>query len=179
VDGDGVRRGTRVLLAAVAVVLALAIVVPVIDHEPRLDPYLRFLTAHLDVLPTEPAAVSSDAKFARTITKFTDIDHVDPALDACAGPVAVYTGRRHPMLVAEHDYCGGSDWMPKIDTNDVIQLTGRGVDSGLYTAVTIKHVPRYDSTLGDLPDGDIVLQTCVSRTRMVLIALRYAAPISA
>ena len=123
--------------------------------------------------------MSSDAKFARDITKVTDLDHVDAALDSCGGPVAVYTGHRHPMLIAEHDYCGGSDWMPKIDTNDIVQLTGRGVDSGLYTAETIKFVPRYGSTLGDLPDGDVVLQTCVSRTRMVLVGLRYAAPISA
>lgn len=167
------------MLAAVVAVVALAIVVPVIDHEPRLDPYLRFLTAHLSVLPTKPAVVSSDAKFARDIAKLTDLDHVDPALDACAGPVAVYLGSRHPMLVAEHDYCGGSDWMPKIDADDVVQLTGPGVDAGLYTAETITFVPRYGSTLGDLPDGDVVLQTCVSRTRMVLVALRYAAPINA
>ena len=174
------RRRTRVLVAAAVVaVLALAIVVPLIGHEPRLDPYLRFLTAHLDVLPTKAAAVSADAKFARDIAKVTDLDHVEPALDACAGPVAVYVGSRHPMLVAEHDYCGGADWMPKIDANDVVQLTGPGVDAGLYTAETIKHVPRYGSTLEDLPDGDVVLQTCVSRTRMVLVGLRYAAPISA
>ena len=171
------RRAARALLGVAVPVLALAVVVPVLNHEPRLDPYLRFLTAHLDVLPTEPAAVSSDARFARDIAKVTDLDHVDPALDACAGPVAVFTGHRRPMLVAEHDYCGGSDWMPKIDPNDVVQLTGPGVDPGLYTAETIKFVPRYGSQVRDLPDGDVVLQTCVSRTRMVLVALRYAAPI--
>jgi hypothetical protein len=30
-----------------------------------------------------------------------------------------------------------------------------------------------------MPDGDVVLQTCVSRTRMVLVGLRYAAPAQA
>ena len=171
------RRRTRVVLAAVVVALALAIAVPLLDDEERVDPYLTFVTAHLDVLPTKPLPVSADAKFSRSISKFTDLESVDPALDACAGPVAVYLGAGHPRLVAEHDYCGGSAWMPKLDTNDVVQLSGRGVEEGLYTAETIKHVPRYDSTVEDMPDGDVVLQTCVSRTRMVLVGLRYTTPL--
>jgi hypothetical protein len=175
-----VRRRTRILLAAATVAaLALAVAIPIIADEERVDPYLNFTTAHLDVLPTEPAAVSSDAKFSRTIAKFTTLESVDPALDACAGPVAVYLGDDHPKLVAEHDYCGGSDWMPKLGPNDIVQLTGPGIESGLYSAVTIKYVPRYDSTVKDMPDGDVVLQTCISRKQMVLIALRYAAPSSA
>jgi hypothetical protein len=169
-------RRLRALLAAGTALLALVVAVIVIDDEPRVDPYLNFVTAHLDVLPTTPAVVSSDARFSRTIAKFTDLDGVDPALDACAGPVAVYLGDQRPVLVAEHDYCGGSAWMPKIDANDVVQLTGPGVEAGLYMAETIKYVPRYDSKLRDMPDGDVVLQTCVSRTRMVLVGLRYAAP---
>jgi hypothetical protein len=169
------RRRTRAVLAAVVVALALAVAVVLLDDEERVDPYLTFVTAHLDVLPTEPLPVSSDAKFSRSISKYTDLESVDPALDACAGPVAVYLGDQHPRLVAEHDYCGGSDWMPKLDTNDVVQLSGRGVEAGLYTAETIKHVPRYDSTVEDLPDGDVVLQTCISRTTMVLVGLRLSA----
>lgn len=125
------RRRTLILLAAVVAALALAVAVPIIDDEERVDPYLNFITAHLDVLPTEPLAVSSDAKFSRTIAKVTDLESVEPALDACAGPVAVYVGDDHPMLVAEHDYCGGADWMPKLEANDVVQLTGPGIESGL------------------------------------------------
>jgi len=173
------RRWTVVALAAAVVALTLAIAVPILDDEERVDPYLNFITAHLDVLPTEALPVSSDAKFSRTIAKFTDLEGVDPALDACAGPVAVYLGGGRPKLVAEHDYCGGSAWMPKIDTNDVVQLTGPGVEPGLYTAETIKHVPRYDSTVKDMPDGDVVLQTCISKTTMVLVGLRLAAPADA
>ena len=172
------RRGTRILLAVVAAALALAVALPILDDDERVDPYLNFITAHLDVLPTEPLAVSADAKFSRTIAKFTDLESVEPALDACAGPVAVYIGDDHPKLVAEHDYCGGSDWMPKLETNDVVQLTGPGIETGLYAAETIKYVPRYDSTVSDIPDGDVVLQTCVSRTKMVLVGLRYAAPVT-
>jgi hypothetical protein len=171
------RRRARVALAAVVAALALVVVaVPILNDEDRVDPYLNFITAHLDVLSTEPLPVSSDAKFSRSIAKFTDLESVEPALDACAGPVAVYLGDGKPRLVAEHDYCGGSDWMPKLDTNDVVQLTGRGVEAGLYTTETIKHVPRYDSTVDDMPDGDVVLQTCIDKKTMVLVGLRLAAP---
>ena len=173
------RRRILVVLAAAVVALAIAIAVPILDDEERVDPYLNFVTAHLDVLPTEPLSVSSDAKFSRTVTKLTDLENVDPALDACAGPVAVDLGQGHPRLVAEHDYCGGSTWMPKIDANDVVHLTGQGVEEGLYTAETIKHVPRYVSTVDDMPDGDVVLQTCISKTTMVLVGLRLAAPADA
>jgi hypothetical protein len=173
------RRRTGVVLAAAVVALALAIAVPILNDEERVDPYLNFITAHLDVLPTEPQPVSSDAKFSRTIAKFTDLEGVDPALDACAGPVAVDLGGGHPRLVAEHDYCGGSAWMPKLEANDVVQLTGPGVEEGLYMTETIKNVPRYDSTVEDMPDGDVVLQTCISKTEMVLVGLRLAAPTGA
>lgn len=171
-------RRSRIVPAAVVAALALVIAVPIVNEEERVDPYLNFVTAHLDVLPTEPLPVSSDAKFTRSIAKFTDLDSVEPALDACAGPVAVYLGAEHPKLVAEHDYCGGSAWMPKLDTDDVVQLTGRGVEAGLYTTETIKYVPRYDSTVDDMPDGDVVLQTCISKTTMVLVGLRLAVPAS-
>jgi hypothetical protein len=172
------RRRTRVVLAAAVIALALAVAVPILDEEERVDPYLTFVTAHLDVLPTEPLPVSSDAKFSRAIAKYTDLESVEPALDACAGPVAVYLGDQHPRLVAEHDYCGGSDWMSKLDRDDVVQLTGPGVEAGLYTTETIKYVPRYDSTVKDMPDGDVVLQTCISKTTMVLVGLRLAAPVT-
>lgn len=167
---------TRIVLAAVMATLALVVAVPILNDEERVDPYLTFITAHLDVLPTEPVPVSSDAKYSRSIAKYTDLESVDPALDACAGPVAVYLGDGKPRLVAEHDYCGGSDWMPKLDEDDVVQLTGRGVEAGLYTTETIKYVPRYDSTVDDMPDGDVVLQTCIDKKTMVLVGLRLAAP---
>ena len=167
---------TRIVLAAVAAALALVVAVPILNDEERVDPYLNFITAHLDVLPTEPVPVSADAKFSRSIAKYTDLESVEPALDACAGPVAVYLGDGKPRLVAEHDYCGGSDWMPKLDEDDVVQLTGRGVEAGLYRTESIKYVPRYDSTVDDMPDGDVVLQTCIDKKTMVLVGLRLAAP---
>ena len=170
---------TRIVLAAAAAALALVVAVPILTDEERVDPYLNFVTAHLDVLPTEPLPVSSDAKFSRSIAKYTDLESVEPALDACAGPVAVYLGDGKPRLVAEHDYCGGSDWMPKLDEDDIVQLTGRGVEAGLYRTDSIKYVPRYDSTVDDMPDGDVVLQTCIDKKTMVLVGLRLAAPAAA
>lgn len=164
------RAGTLVLVTGLAVLIVFG-TKALIQRESRLDPYLQFTTAHLDVVSTGPAPVSSDARFSRVTAKFTDLENVDPALDACAGPVAVHLGDAHPLLIAEHDYCGGSDWMPKLTEDDVVQLTGPGVDAGLYEAVEITEVPRYDSTLADLPDTDVVLQTCISRSEMVLVGL--------
>lgn len=162
--------GKLILVTGVAVLVVFG-GKALFERESRVDPYLQFMTAHLDVVRTGPAPVSSDARFSRVTAKFTTLENVDPALDACAGPVAVHVGDDRPLLVAEHDYCGGSDWMPKLDEEDVVQLMGPGVDSGLYEAVEITHVPRYESTLADLPDTDVVLQTCISREEMVLVGL--------
>ena len=167
-----INRAGRLVLAAGVVVVALFVGRPLYLDEPRVDPYLTFVTAHLDVIRTAPVA-SSDARFARDIAKIIDLDRVDSALDACAGPVAVWLGEEWPVLVAEHDYCGGSSWIPKLNTDDIVQLAGPGVVQGLYRASSIKHVPRYESKLSDMPDGDVVLQTCISRTEMVLIGLDY------
>lgn len=164
------RRVAQVLLAAAMAALALLAVKPLIVDEPRVDPYLQFVTAHLDVIGSRPVA-SSDARFSRAMAKVIDLDHVDPALDACAGPVAVLLGDEHPVLVVEHDYCGGSGWISKLAANDVVQLSGPGIDEGLYTTEVVKYVPRYDSTVEDLPQADVVLQTCVSRSEMVLVGL--------
>ena len=166
--------GTLVLVTGLAVLIVFG-TKTLIQRESRLDPYLQFTTAHLDVVSTGPAPVSSDARFSRVTAKFTDLENVDPALDACAGPVAVHIGDDRPLLIAEHDYCGGSDWMSKLEEDDVVQLTGPGVETGLYSAEEITYVPRYDSTLADLPDADVVLQTCVSRDEMVLVGLTHRA----
>lgn len=175
------KRFGLALLVAGALVLALVSVSLRLGEDAssqRVDPYSNFVTAHLDVLG-EPDVPIPDARFSRTIDEVTDLDGVIPALDACAGPVAVDLGDDHPVLVAEHDYCGGSVWMPKLETDDVVGLKGPGVEPGLYTAVEIKLVDRYKSKVEDMPDGDVVLQTCISRTEMVLVALRLADDTSA
>lgn len=165
------RRVGWLIMAAGLTVLVVFGTKAWLERESRVDPYLQFMTAHLEVVRTGPEPVSADAKFSRVTAKLTDLENVDPALDACAGPVAVNLGDDRPLLIAEHDYCGGSDWMPKLDESDVVQLMGPGVEPGLYSAVEITRVPRYDSTLNDLPEADVVLQTCLSREEMVLIGL--------
>lgn len=167
------RRSGLVMLSVGLLVLSVGAVATMIsgDAEPQVDPYTKFVTAHLDVVAAGPEVAVPDARFSRTIHADTDLDGVDPALDACAGPVAVDLGDGHPVLVAEHDYCGGSAWIPKLESDDVVGLRGPGVEPGLYTAGEIKYVPRQGSQVEDLPDGDVVLQTCVSRSTMVLVAL--------
>jgi hypothetical protein len=166
--------GRLILVAGLAILIVFG-TKALVQRESRVDPYLNFITAHLEVVRTGPGPVSSDARFTRSTAKFTTLEHVDPALDACAGPVAVHLPGDRPLLIAEHDYCGGSDWMSKIVEDDLVQLTGPGVQPGLYSAEEITLVPRYESTLKDLPDADVVLQTCVSRTQMVLVGLTHRA----
>lgn len=175
------RTRTRAALAAgSALVLALVIILVVRDDSSeRVDPYLQFMTAHLDVVSAQPEEVSPDARFTRTIYRETDLDGVEPALDACAGPVAVDLGADHPTLVVEHDYCGGLAWMPKLKRTDVVKLKGPGIEPGFYAVERIKHVPRYTSKVDDLPESHTVLQTCISRTTMVLVGLRPVTPATA
>ena len=168
------RVGTLILVTGVAVLLVFG-TRAFLEREDRVDPYLTFMTAHLDVVRADPAPTSDGARFTRMTAKFTDLENVDPALDACAGPVAVHLGKDKPLLIAEHDYCGGSDWMSRLELDDVVELMGPGVDSGLYRADDITFVPRYEAKVKDLPDADIVLQTCVSREEMVLVGLTRAA----
>jgi hypothetical protein len=82
------------------------------------------------------------------------------------------------VLVAEHDYCGGSAWMPKVGKGDAVRLSGEGVKAGTYVATTIKHVPRRLTKVRDLPDTDIVLQTCISPNTMVLVGMDLFDPVT-
>ena len=110
-------------------------------------------------------------KFVRTIFAASNLKQSDLMLDFCKGPIAVFVGAHRPVLVAEHDYCGGLEWMPKLGRGDAIKLSGDGVKDGTYVVTTIGHVPRGSAKVRDLPDADIVLQTCVSHNTMVLVAM--------
>ncbi len=77
-----------------------------------------------------------------------------------------------PLLVSEHDYCGGAAWIPELDRGDVVELDGPGVDAGLYRVDLVDRHQRRDVFVRDLrPSADVVLQTCVSQTQLVLVAL--------
>lgn len=113
-----------------------------------------------------------DPAFRRTMSAAGVPATYDGLLDRCAGPVAIDMGDDVPLLVAEHDYCGGSAWIPRLDTDDVVELDGPGVEDGEYRVTEIGHATRKQATVDDLPPGEVVLQTCISQTQMVLVALQ-------
>lgn len=113
-----------------------------------------------------------NSEFARTIVAEATIETVEKVIDKCRGPVSVVLGPTQPTLVAEHDYCGGSEWIPELGLGEAASLSGPGLEEGLYVATEIKTVPRHgNATVADLPVTDVVLQTCISKTEMILVGL--------
>ena len=111
------------------------------------------------------------AKFVRTIYAASSLKHSELMLDFCKGPIAIDLSPGRPVLVAEHDYCGGLTWMPKLGKGDAVKLSGKGVTDGTYVVTSIGHVPRLKAKVRDLPDTDVVLQTCISHNTMVLVGM--------
>lgn len=111
------------------------------------------------------------AKFTRTIYATSSLARSELMLDFCRGPIAVDVGDHRPVLVAEHDYCGGLDWMPKLAVGEAIKLSGGGVEDGIYVVKTIENGLRGKTRVSELPDADIVLQTCVTTDKTVLVAM--------
>ena len=113
-----------------------------------------------------------NTQFTRTIVAGATIETVEKMIDKCRGPVSVVLGPTQPTLVAEHDYCGGSEWIPELELGEATSLSGPGMEEGLYVATEIKTVPRHgNATVADLPVTDVVLQTCISKTQMILVGL--------
>jgi hypothetical protein len=121
--------------------------------------------------PAQPARPAPDPKFTRTIYATSTLARSELMLDFCRGPIAVDLGHDRPVLVAEHDFCGGSAWMPRLGEGDAVKLSGDGVEDGTYVVSTIEHAVRGQAKVRDLPDTDIVLQTCVTPKQMVLVGL--------
>lgn len=115
-------------------------------------------------------------KFTRTIYAATQLAGASVMLDACHGPIAVNLGKRRPVLVAEHNYCGGSAWMPKINLGDAVRLKGDGIEPGIYVVTEVRFQLRRKAKVRDLPEADAVLQTCVSKKKMVLVGLKKFDP---
>jgi hypothetical protein len=124
-----------------------------------------------------PAQPAPDPKFTRTIYATSTLARSELMLDFCRGPIAVDLGHDRPVLVAEHDFCGGSAWMPKLGEGDAVKLSGDGVEDGTYVVSTIEHAVRGQAKVRDLPDTDIVLQTCVTPKQMVLVGLDRFDPV--
>lgn len=116
--------------------------------------------------------------FTRTMVATATIATVDKQIDKCRGPVSVPLGSNRPILVAEHDFCGGSAWISRLDRGEAVDLSGPGLASDIYVVSEIKTVKRDgNATVKDLPQKDVVLQTCISKTEMVLVGLSRFSPL--
>jgi hypothetical protein len=162
------KRVLTALVVAAAVVVGLTLFSGS-DSSPDRSGPTAIQAAMLDRVTK--AVPPPKVKFVRTIFATSSLQHSDLMLDLCRGPIAIHVGDRRPVLVAEHDYCGGLEWMPKLGRGDAIKLSGDGVEAGTYVVRTIQHAVRREATVRDLPDTDIVLQTCVSADRMVLVGM--------
>lgn len=117
------------------------------------------------------------AKFDRTIYATTELAKSDLFLDLCRGPISVDLGDARPVLVVEHDYCGGLEWIPKLAVGQAVKLKGDGLRRGTYVVTEIKHADRGVAKIKDLPRTDVVLQTCISPKEMVLVGIeRFVQP---
>lgn len=99
------------------------------------------------------------------------LKHSTDLIDTCKGPVAIQLRGDRPVLVAEHDYCGGEDWIPRLELGDAVKLDGDGIPAGTYVVTDVELAPRGVTKVSDLPAGDAVLQTCVSADDLILVAL--------
>ena len=160
--------GTTVLVA----VLALGWGTP--SPTPPAAGSTSFETASIDTV-TRPTPTPV-AKFTRTIWASTTLNRSELMLDFCRGPISIDLGDARPVLVAEHDYCGGTAWMPRLETGDAVKLSGDGVERGTYVVTEIDHAVRGKAKVKDLPQTDLVLQTCVTPEKMVLVGLELFVP---
>ena len=168
------KRMLAALGVAAAAVLAVLLMAPRSEPPPASSAPTALESATLDQvtrLTTPPKA-----KFVRTIFATSSLKRSEFMLDFCKGPIAVFVGEHRPRLIAEHDYCGGLEWMPKLGKGDAIKLSGDGVKDGTYVVKTIGHAPRLKAKVRDLPDTDIVLQTCISQNSMVLVGMDLFVP---
>jgi len=117
-------------------------------------------------------------KFTRTIYAATHLAGASVMLDACAGPIAVDLGGSRPVLVAEHNYCGGSAWIPHVNMGDAVELKGDGIEPGTYVVTEIRFQLRHEAIVRDLPAADAVLQTCVTKEKMILVGLNRLDPVT-
>ncbi|MCO7239037.1 hypothetical protein [Aeromicrobium sp. CnD17-E] len=132
-----------------------------------------FSAATLPTLDAPSVSPPPRPDVRRTMSAAATLTTFEAPLDACRGPVAIDVGEAgRPLLVSEHDYCGGAAWIPGLGRGDVVELDGPGVDAGLYRVDVVDRHQRRDVFVRDLrPSADVVLQTCVSQTQLVLVAL--------
>lgn len=153
----------RMIVLLVGVVALIAVV---ITAQSQSDDLPLASPAVADAPRTAP-----EPRFTRTMYASSGLDESTKLLDDCKGPVAVWLGEERPTLVAEHDYCGGSEWVSKVKVGDAVKIGGEGVDDGIFVVTNLTYETRNEVTVGDLPEADVVLQTCVTKTRLVLVGM--------
>jgi hypothetical protein len=129
-------------------------------------------TASIPTVSGPPIKVPAP-RFTRTMYAATQLAGAAVMLDACHGPIAVNLVGSWPVLIVQHDYCGGSAWIPKLNYGDVVRLKGDGVAAGDYVVTEERYPLRGKAKVGDMPDADVVLQTCVTKQKLILVALRW------
>lgn len=163
-------RRLMVLLGGVAAMLA---VLSVSDQPTATaSPPSSLETALIPAVSGPPVEVPKP-RFTRTMYATTQLAGAGVMLDACAGPIAIQLGAGRPVLVAQHNYCGGTAWMPKLNLGDAVSLKGEGVQPGVYVVTEIRYQIRDEATVGDLPQADAVLQTCVTKRKLILVGLDW------
>lgn len=171
-----VKRLLAALVVAASAMLAVTLLSSGSDSPQTSTTPTAIQTATLDQI-TRPATPPK-AKFVRTIFATSSLQRSEVMLDFCKGPIAVDVGDHRPVLVAEHDYCGGLEWVPKLGKGEAIKLSGDGVKDGTYVVKTIGHGIRGETKVRELPDTDIVLQTCVSQNTMILVGMDLFEPVT-
>lgn len=156
----------RIVVLVIGLVALVAVVV--LAQSPSDDAEVS-APAVADV--AEKPQPAPEPRFSRTTYDVTNLAGSTAMIDECKGPVAVWLGEHRPTLIAEHDYCGGSFWMARVKVGDAVELDGKGVDDGIFVVKSLTYETRNAVTVGDLPDADVVLQTCVSKTKLVLVGM--------
>lgn len=113
--------------------------------------------------------------YTRRIVDVTTLDVIEKRIDKCDGPVASPVLDGLTVLIAEHDYCGGMSWIGRIKVGQAVALSGPGVETGTYVADELRYELRGKATVADLPLADVVLQTCVTKTQLVLVGMHRVA----
>lgn len=171
-------RIREIVLAAFAiptlVLLAVVLVPPPLGDQPGSGRNFSRVSLSAVAEPVAFARPTPKPTYTRTIYATATIDSVAKQIDKCRGPVAVLM-QGGTVLVAEHDYCGGAAWIGKISVGQAVRLSGPGIDPGIYVADELRYQLRGKAKVSDLPDYDVVLQTCVTKTELVLVGMTRVA----
>ncbi len=163
------RRARFAAFLGIPIIVIIAVVLGTRDHssEATAAQPSRLATA---ALPAVREVFTGKASYARSTVATSTIARVESRIDKCDGPVAVPLVSK--ILIAEHDYCGGAEWIGRLKVGQAVVLSGPGVTPGTYVADVLSYQLRGKALVSDLPDSDVVLQTCVSKTKLVLVGMR-------